>query len=106
MSSIMWIVNGEDITRCLCIIWLMVGMTPLRVGRSIPVRNGMKMSCFLGNSITVRWGKGRDCLDDKGKLVKIAKDFLPETYVIKGGDNNTNDCQDMIDKLQSSSSGP
>lgn len=29
--------------------------------------------------------KGRDCLDDKGKLIKLAKDYLPETYVMQGG---------------------
>lgn len=29
--------------------------------------------------------KGRDCLDDKAKLLKIAKEYLPETYVVKGG---------------------
>eukprot|EP00956_Cyclotella_meneghiniana_P014239 scaffold21256_cov40-Cyclotella_meneghiniana.AAC.6 len=52
--------------------------------------------------------KGRDCLDDKGKLMNLAKDFLPETYVIKGGGNNTNNSHDIIDKIQrtESSSGP
>ncbi|KAL7550117.1 hypothetical protein ACHAWF_013353 [Thalassiosira exigua] len=29
--------------------------------------------------------KGRDCLDDKAKLLELAKDYLPETYVTKGG---------------------
>lgn len=29
--------------------------------------------------------KGRDCLDDKAKLSALAPEYLPETYVVKGG---------------------
>jgi nicotinamidase-related amidase len=43
-----------------------------------------KVSMFL---------KGRDCLDDKGKLLALAKDFMPETYIIEGG----RECWDGID---------
>lgn len=44
--------------------------------------------------------KGRDCLDDKGKLIKLAKEYLPESHVVQGGAN----CESL--DLQSAQSGP
>ena len=44
--------------------------------------------------------KGRDSLDDKGKLIKLAKEYLPETHVIQGGSI----CESL--DLQSTQSGP
>lgn len=40
--------------------------------------------------------KGRDCLDDKGKLIKLAKEYLPESYVIRGGSTETIDSESPL----------
>jgi len=54
--------------------------------------------------------KGRDCLDDKAKLVKLAKDHLPETYVVKGGlagwENAESQPSDLEGAHDNNASGP
>jgi hypothetical protein len=40
--------------------------------------------------------KGRDCLDDKGKSIKLAKEYLPESYVIRGGSTETIDSESPL----------
>ena len=77
-------------------------LLPMFCKRVVDSKNN-KLFAF---SVISMFLKGRDCLDDKGKLVKLARDYLPETYVIKGSDISTNNSQDSIDKLQSSASGP
>ena len=60
----------------------------LRTGRQYRCPIGKRVVAFCDEpqfSETSMFIKGRECLDDKANLLQFAHEYLPETYVVKGG---------------------
>ena len=44
--------------------------------------------------------KGRDCLDDKAKLMAVAKEFMPESHIVKGGQSGWESIESRPSELE------
>ena len=46
----------------------------------------------------------RDCFDDEAKLIKLAKNYMPESYIVKGGQSGWESAESR--HLESEGTGP